>query len=368
MKKSLLTLTWSLIAIASIAQITGQQTIGAPHTQVTNRGFFSSDSAIRAVPDTLRNARINSFAIKGTLMYIQAPYNGGDSSWQLVFIPAANGITDSLGHIILGGDLYKLTDISNRGNSLFIHGRLSEFNANPLLAVGQGTVNNNGFDFPMVIADSAAYVGNNSPFASFNTIDAVASPGAGNANGFMFLNFQDVHDSLQPNMRVINPTRYEPVFGLDLIGRGSSRLGSSLNIFTYADNNMGAPTFGNVMSIHNGPFNLTTGKTWFLIDSMDNMLLGPGADSLIFGGTVATYAYPHAHVDILDNSAIVPNLQPGLWVHGLTQVAKFDGPIEPSQLTTSQKNAISPKVEGMQVYDITLHQMSYWNGTTWVNW
>jgi hypothetical protein len=301
-------------------------------------------------------------------------YNAADSNWYLwtgsQLLPvkkAQNGLTDSAGRHILGGDLYKLTDISNRGNSLFIHGRVSEASANPLLAIGQGTVNNNGFDFPLVVADSARYVSSNSPFASFNTIDAVASPGAGNANGFMFLNFQDVTDSLQPNMRVINPTRFEPVLGLDLIGRGSARLGSSLCIFTYADNNMNAPTFGNLMSIHNGPFNLGTGKTSFLIDSLNNMLIGPGADTLIFSGTTATFAYPHAHLDILDNSSIVPALQPGLWIHGSTQVAKFDGPVQFPQFTTTNKLAISPKVEGMQVYDITLHQMSYWNGTTWVN-
>ena len=39
----------------------------------------------------------------------------------------------------------------------------------------------------------------------------------------------------------------------------------------------------------------------------------------------------------------------------------------PPRMTTSQKNAISSPSEGLQVYDLTLHQMSYFNGTIWIN-
>jgi len=37
------------------------------------------------------------------------------------------------------------------------------------------------------------------------------------------------------------------------------------------------------------------------------------------------------------------------------------------RMTTTQKNAISSPAAGLQVYDTTLNQMSYYNGTTWVN-
>jgi hypothetical protein len=37
------------------------------------------------------------------------------------------------------------------------------------------------------------------------------------------------------------------------------------------------------------------------------------------------------------------------------------------RMTTTQKNAIASPAEGLQVYDLTLHQMSYWNGSTWIN-
>lgn len=38
-----------------------------------------------------------------------------------------------------------------------------------------------------------------------------------------------------------------------------------------------------------------------------------------------------------------------------------------SRMTTVQKLAIATPAEGLQVYDLTLHQMSYFNGTTWIN-
>lgn len=44
--------------------------------------------------------------------------------------------------------------------------------------------------------------------------------------------------------------------------------------------------------------------------------------------------------------------------------------IVPNQLptgTTAQKLGIQNPKEGMQVYDLTLHQTSYYNGTTWIN-
>jgi hypothetical protein len=39
----------------------------------------------------------------------------------------------------------------------------------------------------------------------------------------------------------------------------------------------------------------------------------------------------------------------------------------PPRMTTTQKNAIGTPSAGLQVYDTTLNQMSYYNGTTWVN-
>jgi hypothetical protein len=43
------------------------------------------------------------------------------------------------------------------------------------------------------------------------------------------------------------------------------------------------------------------------------------------------------------------------------------GAVKFPQYTTVQKLAIVSPTEGEQVYDITLHMMSYWNGSVWVN-
>ena len=39
----------------------------------------------------------------------------------------------------------------------------------------------------------------------------------------------------------------------------------------------------------------------------------------------------------------------------------------PPQMTTTQKNAISSPKEGLIVYDLTLHKLSYFNGSSWTN-
>ena len=39
----------------------------------------------------------------------------------------------------------------------------------------------------------------------------------------------------------------------------------------------------------------------------------------------------------------------------------------PPRMTTTQKNAIGTPAAGLMVYDTTLNQMSYYNGTTWIN-
>jgi hypothetical protein len=39
----------------------------------------------------------------------------------------------------------------------------------------------------------------------------------------------------------------------------------------------------------------------------------------------------------------------------------------PPRMTTTQKNAIASPAAGLQVYDTTLNQMSYYNGSSWIN-
>jgi hypothetical protein len=39
----------------------------------------------------------------------------------------------------------------------------------------------------------------------------------------------------------------------------------------------------------------------------------------------------------------------------------------PPRMTTTQKNAIATPAAGLQVFDTTFNQMSYFNGTVWIN-
>jgi hypothetical protein len=98
-KKIFLAFFLSLPGLASFGQITSNQTIGAPHTQVQNRGFFTSDSAIHINSDTIRSARIGSLAIIGTLGWVQSVMNVTDSSWQQIVssgsVPVTVGPIDS---------------------------------------------------------------------------------------------------------------------------------------------------------------------------------------------------------------------------------------------------------------------------------
>ena len=52
---------------------------------------------------------------------------------------------------------------------------------------------------------------------------------------------------------------------------------------------------------------------------------------------------------------------------GLTVTSTTQG-LLPPRMTTTQKNAISSPAEGLMLYDLTLHQMSYYNGSTWINY
>lgn len=40
----------------------------------------------------------------------------------------------------------------------------------------------------------------------------------------------------------------------------------------------------------------------------------------------------------------------------------------PPRLTTAQRDAISPKPEGVMIYNTSVNIMQYWNGSTWINY
>ena len=69
---------------------------------------------------------------------------------------------------------------------------------------------------------------------------------------------------------------------------------------------------------------------------------------------------------IKGNGSILVNTNTDVASSILTINSTTKGVLFP-RMTTTQKNAISSPATGLQVYDTTLNQMSYYNGTTWTN-
>ncbi len=182
--------------------------------------------------------------------------------------------------------------------------------AKPLFA-GSMDVNKNGFNPSLTISDSTHYDGFNSTFLSMSSGNLAKS------NGFLFLNYQDIPDSVYPNMRVFNPTTGLSIYNLDLIGYARGRNQSAFNIYCYDDS---AFHFGdslrhaNFLAFHNGTFG--NGRLFFLIDSNYNYLIGPAADTV----ALSAYASPKAAFDMKDNGNPL-----GIWEEGAGRMNILDG-------------------------------------------
>ena len=303
MSKKIFLLLLPLIGgLAGSAQITLRQTQGAPHTEIVNRGFFTSDSAIHINNDTIRSARINSVAIIGTTWWVQAPHNGTDSSWQLINngVSASNGLNDSAGNIQIGGTIHKPTvDTIRQGKQLGFYFPGNSIGPVPNMWFGQGGTGyntQNGFFPPLAILDSLNYVGFNDPFLTMESVDF---PGP---NGILFLNYQGVADSPQVDIRFFTPTSQESTLSFDLNGNPNTNpYTSAYDLFFYGDKS-GGQGFGmngaNFAAWHNGPccfLNPPYGMT-FMEDQYFNVLIGPGRDTST--GRGLGYSIPYGRLDI----------------------------------------------------------------------
>jgi hypothetical protein len=300
-------------------------------------------------------------------------------------IGATNGLNDSSGYALLGGQVHKPTmDTIKQGNQLGWYFPGNSIGFHPNFWFGQGGQNystQNGFFPPVCFCDSLSYVGNNSPFLTMESVDF---PGP---NGVLFLNYQGQVDSPQFDERVFTPTHNESTFSLDLNGLPNTNpYTSAYDIFFYGDLSGGqgfGMTGSNFAAWHNGPccyLNPPYGMT-FMQDQYFNVLIGPGRDSANAGPFGIGYAIPYGRLDIRPSATNTSRI--GIIEQDPTDTNKLAGPlvvgatmpgvtgphgwVDYPHYTTTQKLAIPSPVEGRQVYDITLHQMSYWNGTTWIN-
>jgi hypothetical protein len=340
---------------------------------------LSSDSGLTIPSNYLSVINGNFYVKPGAIVY-----NPSDSTlyqWtghQLLPIKKAqNGLTDSLGRILLGGTLYKNTTINTGLKTLFFTVP-SAASTTPQIVMGnsKGAVSHNGFDPPVLLSDSLSYIGFNSPFLEMSSVD-YAGP-----NGALFLNYQVAADSPQFNERIFTPTVQAATFALDLNGSPTANpFTSAYDIFFYGDlsGNQGFGMKGaNFAEFHNGPccfLSAPYGTVW-KIDSANNMIIGPAKDTPTLTGFGIGYAVPYGRLDIRPS----PNNKSriGVFEQDPTDTSKFNGTLTIGQLatgslkilakyTTTQKLAIVSPTEGQLVYDVTLHQMSYYNGTTWTN-
>lgn len=52
----------------------------------------------------------------------------------------------------------------------------------------------------------------------------------------------------------------------------------------------------------------------------------------------------------------------------ILELAATDKGFLPPRMTTAQRDALSPKTEGLMIYNSSVNIMQYWNGSTWVNY
>lgn len=126
-------------------------------------------------------------------------------------------------------------------------------------------------------------------------------------------------------------------------------------------------------------FNLTTGTNNTIVGYYTGLGITTGSKNTIIGANISGLATSLSNTIILaDGNGVIryycnsagstgigtttPSASAKLEITSTTQ-----GVLLP-RMTTTQKNAISSPAEGLEVYDLTLHQKSYYNGTTWINY
>ena len=154
-------------------------------------------------------------------------------------------------------------------------------------------------------------------------------------------------------------------------GNFNVAIGNSALVATKGGNNTGIG--------HNAGYNLTTGTNNTIIGYYTGLGITTGGKNTIIGANISGLATSLSNTIILaDGDGVIRYYcnsagSTGIGTSTPSSSAKLDvssttqGVLLP-RMTTTQKNAISSPAEGLEVYDLTLHQKSYYNGTTWINY
>jgi hypothetical protein len=122
-------------------------------------------------------------------------------------------------------------------------------------------------------------------------------------------------------------------------------------------------------------------NSWFelsandIISATGSSLIGgstPGmgiryGTAITFGTGGIGYHYLTNNYALFSSQSSAVNLSSGVPASAVLEARSTTQGFLPPRMTTVQKLAIGTPAAGLQVYDTTLNQMSYYNGTTWVN-
>lgn len=136
-------------------------------------------------------------------------------------------------------------------------------------------------------------------------------------------------------------------FRLDV--NGTARVQNELAVSVQTGN-------GGINSIRSYGNDLSIATGWYfrlrIVNDSNAVLLGTSYDG------AQTYLYSDRRM-VLGSSSINSS--------AILQADSTTRGFLPPRMTTTQKNAIATPATGLQVFDTTLNQMSYYNGTTWTN-
>jgi hypothetical protein len=107
------------------------------------------------------------------------------------------------------------------------------------------------------------------------------------------------------------------------------------------------------------------GSTIFKVDKNATLTCGAANTTIIHNGTFILQTAGIQH--FRSNSSGTNIGTGGLVASARLSVESTTQGFLPPRMTTAQKNAIASPAAGLMVYDTTLNQMSYYNGTAWVN-
>jgi hypothetical protein len=106
------------------------------------------------------------------------------------------------------------------------------------------------------------------------------------------------------------------------------------------------------------------GSTIFKVDKYATLTCGAANTAIIHNGT---FSLQTAGIQHFRSNSSGTNIGTGGLVASAISVESTTQGFLPPRMTTAQKNAIASPAAGLMVYDTTLNQMSYYNGTAWVN-